>query len=61
MSFSGYKDLIESGDTVILYVNFNVMYPIVVEETKLNKNGEVAENITQARSHPPQISLTDKV
>ena len=47
MSFRGYKDVIEEGDTVILYINFKSMYPIRVCETKLNKNGQSVDNVQQ--------------
>lgn len=47
MSFDGYKDLIEEGDTVILYIRFNTMYALTVTPTTTNKNGEVVEHVYQ--------------
>lgn len=47
MSFDGYKDLIEEGDDVILYINFNVMYALKVIEKRTDKKGEVMENVFQ--------------
>jgi hypothetical protein len=47
MSFAAYKDLIEPGDTVILYISFNMMYPIVVTEKRPTRSGEMVENVHQ--------------
>ena len=47
MSFSRYKSTIELGDTVILYVSFNAMYPVVVTEKRTTRNGDEVENVIQ--------------
>lgn len=47
MSFLSYKKCIEEGDTVILYVNPQCMYPVTVKPTKLNKLNEEIENTFQ--------------
>lgn len=47
MSFLKYKDYIEEGDTVILYVNPQCMYPVIVKSKKLNKLNEEIENTFQ--------------
>ena len=47
MSFAGYKDLIEEDDTVIIYISFNTMYPVIVTPRKPDKNGEMVENVLQ--------------
>lgn len=47
MSFASFKPLIEVGDTVILYVNFNQMYPIVVRNKITNKSGKEVDYVHQ--------------
>jgi len=47
MSFDTYKDVIEEGDTVIIYVNIHSMYALEVKPEKENKNGEITPNIFQ--------------
>ena len=47
MSFACYKDRVDLGDTAILYINFNVMYPVTVSELKPDKTGEMKEHIVQ--------------
>lgn len=49
MGFLEYKEVIELNDLVILYVNFNTMYPVVVKETVLSKKGVEVENISQTK------------
>jgi len=49
MGFLDHKDTIEEGDVVILYVNFNTMYPVSVKETVLSKKGVEVENIHQTK------------
>ncbi len=47
MSFAGYKDVIEEGDTVVLYVSFNTMYPVRVTLTRKTRSGEEVEHVQQ--------------
>ena len=47
MSFSVQKDVIEEGDTVILYVNFNSIHALRVQRHKRNKKGEEVEHVFQ--------------
>ncbi|XP_075227372.1 tRNA methyltransferase 61 [Lycorma delicatula] len=47
MSFSSYKDVIEEGDTVILYLNPNNMHAIEVKPTIINKTGKSVDNVFQ--------------
>ncbi|KAL1131678.1 hypothetical protein AAG570_011291 [Ranatra chinensis] len=47
MSFLSYKELIEEGDTVILYLSANSMHALRVVRTILNKNNESVENVFQ--------------
>ena len=47
MSFDKYKEVIEEGDTVIIYVNIHSMYSLEVKTEKENKNGEITQNIFQ--------------
>jgi len=49
MSFASYKEVIEMGDLVIIYVNFNTMYPVYVTETVLSKKGVEVEHIFQTK------------
>lgn len=49
MGFLDHKDTIEEGDVVILYVNFNTMYPVSVKETIMSKKGVEVENIYQTK------------
>lgn len=37
MSFAKYKPQVEAGDTVIVYVGFDAIFPIVVEEGKITQ------------------------
>jgi len=47
MSFHGYKEIIEEGDTAILYLSFNSMQALKVSKEKKNKNGELVEYVHQ--------------
>jgi len=47
MSFDIYKKIIEEGDTIILYVGFNSMYPVHVTPTKYNKSGVQVDHTVQ--------------
>lgn len=47
MTFDSFKETIEENDTVILYISFNSMQALKVQPTKVNKKGEVIENILQ--------------
>ncbi|XP_037949297.1 tRNA (adenine(58)-N(1))-methyltransferase catalytic subunit TRMT61A [Teleopsis dalmanni] len=47
MSFLKPKDIIEQGDTVILYLNANLMHAIEANPTIVNKKGETIENVFQ--------------
>ena len=49
MGFLKYKDKIELNDLVILYINFNTMYPVQVTATVLSKKGVEVENIYQTK------------
>lgn len=46
MSFRNYKDKIEEGDTVILYLSNN-LYALDVQREIKNKKGEMIENVYQ--------------
>lgn len=46
MSFRNYKDKIDEGDTVILYISNNVV-AIEVKPLIKNKRGELMENVYQ--------------
>lgn len=45
MSFFRPKDIIEEGDTVILYLTVNSMHAIEATPTIVNKKGETIENV----------------
>ncbi|KAF5276665.1 hypothetical protein FQA39_LY06469 [Lamprigera yunnana] len=47
MSFNGFKNIIQKGDTVILYLTTNQMYRVKAEPKKLSKKGIVTKNIVQ--------------
>ena len=47
MSFHGYKEVIEEGDTVILYTSFKAMEAVRVVREKEDKKGEMREHIVQ--------------
>jgi tRNA (adenine57-N1/adenine58-N1)-methyltransferase len=47
MSFSGYKDVIEEGDTVILYLSASSLHAIRVSNTIPNKHGVTVDNVFQ--------------
>lgn len=47
MSFTGYKAIIEEGDTVILYINPYKMFAIDAKPTILNKHNEPTDNVFQ--------------
>lgn len=47
MKFCEYKQLIEQGDTIVLYVNFNSMYAIEVNPYIKNKKEDILENVFQ--------------
>jgi len=49
MGFLELKELIELNDLVILYINFNTIYPVNVKETILSKKGVEVENIYQTK------------
>ena len=49
MGFLNKKEVIEENDLVILYVNFNTMYPVYVREKGLSKKGAEVENIYQTK------------
>lgn len=49
MSFNRYKDIIEEGDTVILYINPQAMYAIQVQSITENRKGEKVENVMQTK------------
>lgn len=46
MSFANYKEKIDEGDTVILYLS-NSIYAIDVKKEITNKKGELVENVYQ--------------
>ena len=45
MGFLVFKEVIECNDLVILYINFNTIYPVSVKETIISKKGVEVENI----------------
>jgi tRNA (adenine57-N1/adenine58-N1)-methyltransferase len=47
MSFDKFKDTIEQGDTVILYLNVNSMHAIQVQPKIKNRKNEWVENVFQ--------------
>ncbi|XP_030753024.1 tRNA (adenine(58)-N(1))-methyltransferase catalytic subunit TRMT61A [Sitophilus oryzae] len=47
MSFDGYKEVINEGDTVILYLTISQVYNVKAEGKTLNKKGQQVENIFQ--------------
>ena len=47
MSFDRFKDVIEEGDTVIIYVSIHSMHPLEVITERIDKNGEKTENVFQ--------------
>ncbi|XP_066150717.1 tRNA (adenine(58)-N(1))-methyltransferase catalytic subunit TRMT61A [Euwallacea fornicatus] len=47
MSFNGYKDKIDEGDTVVLYLTISQIYSIKAEKKVLNKKGIEVENVFQ--------------
>merc|ERR1719318_1430831 len=49
MGFLEFKEVIELNDLVILYINFNTIYPVTVKETILSKKGVEVENIYQTK------------
>ena len=49
MGFLNRKQLIEENDLVILYVNFNTIYPVYVRPTIMSKKGAEVENIYQTK------------
>jgi len=49
MGFLDFKETIELNDLVILYINFNTIYPVCVKETVLSKKGVEVENIYQTK------------
>jgi len=49
MGFIESKEVIELNDLVILYINFNTIYPVTVKETILSKKGVEVENICQTK------------
>ena len=49
MGFLHRKEVIEENDLVILYVNFNTIYPVYVREKGISKKGIEVENIYQTK------------
>ena len=49
MGFLARKEVIEADDLVILYVNFNSIYPVYVKEKVLSRKGVEVENIYQTK------------
>ncbi|CAG9830583.1 unnamed protein product [Diabrotica balteata] len=47
MSFNGYHNIIKEGDTVILYLTINQVYPIKAQSKIINKKGVEVENVFQ--------------
>jgi tRNA (adenine57-N1/adenine58-N1)-methyltransferase len=47
MSFTKLKRTIERGDTVILYLSVNSMFPIKVEPQIKNRRGEMVDHVFQ--------------
>ncbi|XP_071444088.1 tRNA (adenine(58)-N(1))-methyltransferase catalytic subunit TRMT61A [Hetaerina americana] len=47
MSFSGYKEFIEEGDTVILFLSVNNMYAIKAVPLIVSRKGNTVENVMQ--------------
>lgn len=56
MSFHSYKDVIEEGDTVILYINPQAMYAIQAQSFIENRKGEKIENVMQTKYGALKIS-----
>lgn len=56
MSFIRYKDVIEEGDTVILYMNPQAMYAIQAQSVTENRKGEKVENVMQTKFGALKIS-----
>jgi len=56
MSFNRYKDIIEEGDTVILYINPQAMYAIQARSIMENRRGEKVENVMQTKYGALKIS-----
>lgn len=50
MSFLKPKDIIEEGDTVILYLTVNSMHAIETTPTIVNKKGETIEHVNDYRN-----------
>nr|XP_053642291.1 tRNA (adenine(58)-N(1))-methyltransferase catalytic subunit TRMT61A-like isoform X2 [Cherax quadricarinatus] len=49
MSFSKCKELIEEGDTVILYIGVSQIYALEVKPKLINKAGQPVDNVFQTR------------
>lgn len=49
MSFSSFKEVIEVGDTVILYIGVSQIYALEVKPTIINKNGQGVVNVFQTK------------
>lgn len=47
MSFNEYKNVIEEGDTVILYLTINQIYSVKAEAKAHSKKGDLIENVFQ--------------
>lgn len=47
MSFNGYKEIVEEGDRVILYLTINQIYNIKAQSKILNKKGIFVDNVFQ--------------
>lgn len=56
MSFNYYKDMIEEGDTVILYINPQAMYAIQAQSIIENRKGDKVENVMQTKYGALKIS-----
>lgn len=49
MSFSEYKEVIQEGDTVILYIGVSQIYALEVKPKVINKLGQAVDNVFQTR------------
>ncbi|CAO1385443.1 unnamed protein product [Diamesa serratosioi] len=47
MSFTNHQQVINKGDTAIVYISINNMHAIEITPTIVNKHGEVCENVFQ--------------
>ncbi|KAK4309980.1 hypothetical protein Pmani_018447 [Petrolisthes manimaculis] len=49
MSFSSFKEVIEEGDTIILYINFTQIYALEVKPKITSKSGQKVDNVFQTK------------